>query len=460
VRISNSNRKRASDPQSVAHGVAEQLRLFDDDANTHFARDPEPDCVPRDVCMTEGGFSTNNYWSSTENNNNNAWNLNFSNGSWNNNNKNNNNYVRCVRSKNAAASPFQPKGAFTLEEVFRAYFDCRRAKRNSEEQLKFEFNLERNLIDLYESIGNRTYQPGPSVVFAILEPKPREVWAAQFRDRVVHHLIYNRLAPSYHNLFITDTYACIPGRGVHHGVHRAETFARQVTQNYRVEAWYTKVDIANFFCSIDRSILLSQLKHALVDDDMQFVVGIILNADQRENSILRSSKSRMAKIPPHKSLWNAPVGRGLPIGNLTSQFFANVYLDPLDCYVKRGLNQKRYLRYVDDLAMFGNDLDLLRFSAKKIDSFLAERLNLTLHPDKTKFGRVLQGFDFLGFYCLPGRRYLRHGTKARVNQKIQTRTRQFNTGQIDDLEYAQSMASLRGVYAQANHFLEMEQLFG
>lgn len=402
--------------------------------------------------MTDSGFSTNNYWSSTENNSNNAWNLNFNNGSWNNNNKNNNNYVRCVRSKTSATSLFQPQGPITLHEVFDAYFDCRRAKRNTDEQLNFEISLEKNLIDLYDDIRGRNYRPGPSIVFVVLHPKPREVWAAQFRDRVVHHIIYKRLAPTYHRLFIADTYACIPGRGVHAGVQKAEHYARQLTSNYQRDAWYIKADVANFFCSIDRRTLWQQIEHTLVDDDIFSLVHQILTADLRESAILRSSPERMAKVPFHKSLWNAPANKGLPIGNLTSQFFANVYLDEMDRYAKRTIGFPRYVRYVDDIIVFDNDLDFLRDGIGNVDAYIQKHLSLSFHPQKTIHGRIKQGFDFLGFYCLPGRRYLRRSTRHRIEYKVQQRFAQFANHEISAKAFEQSIASLLGVCSQANQF--------
>lgn len=148
----------------------------------------------------------------------------------------------------------------TIEDVFDAYFDCRKCKRNSINQLRFEANLESNLVSLYRDLKSGDYQIGRSIAFVVTHPKIREIWAADFRDRVVHHVIYNAISDRYYRRFIRDSYACIPGRGTHDGLRRVNGFARSITQNYTRKAWVMKVDVANFFNGIDRRILLSLLE--------------------------------------------------------------------------------------------------------------------------------------------------------------------------------------------------------
>ena len=144
----------------------------------------------------------------------------------------------------------------TLEAVFDAYFDCRRTKRNSINQLRFEVDLEENLTLLHRELCNGTYKIGRNVAFIVTHPKIREVWAAEFRDRVVHHLIYNAISDRYHKRFIRDNYACIPGRGTHDGLRRVSGFTRSITRNWTRPACFLKADVANFFNSIDHSILI------------------------------------------------------------------------------------------------------------------------------------------------------------------------------------------------------------
>ena len=227
----------------------------------------------------------------------------------------------------------------TVDELLCAYYDCRKRKRNTINALKFEANLERNIMDLYRELVDGSYRPGTSVCFVVTRPKPREVWAADFRDRVVHHLLYNRIAERFHNSFIADSCACIPGRGTLYGAKRIEHKIRSITQNWQHRAYYLKLDMANFFVSIDKNILHSLLAKKITDHWMLRLAETILFHDPRANVTIKGYPELFKLIPAHKSLFNQPAHLGLPIGNLSSQFFANVYLDRLDHYVKEMLRE-------------------------------------------------------------------------------------------------------------------------
>ncbi len=306
----------------------------------------------------------------------------------------------------------------TIEDVFDAYFDCRKCKRNSINQLRFEANLETNLVALYRDLKSGDYQIGRSIAFVVTHPKIREIWAADFRDRVVHHVIYNMIYDRFYRRFIRDSYACIPGRGTHDGLRRVSGFARSVTQNYTRKAWVMKVDVANFFNSIDRHILLSLLERHVDDPWLRDLIRQVTLHDPRPGAYYKSHKTLFDLVPPHKSLIRARDGIGLPIGNLTSQFFANVYMNEVDQFVKHGLKARYYGRYVDDLILFDNDPVVLNGWAVQINRFLQERLSLHLHPNKTQTNLVQNGFDFIGFISKPGRTYLRQTSLIRCQQKI------------------------------------------
>lgn len=227
------------------------------------------------------------YWSSTRNNN--AWIFRPSDSNVNNNDISNNNRARCVRSQlrqplakqiGQIEKPSElvvPVANYdvTLEEVFSAYFSCRKNKRNKPESRNFEVELERNLIELYEEIKDGTYQPMPSNVFIVTHPKPREIWAAQFRDRVVHHLIYNRLLEFYQRRFIYDSFACLPEKGVHKAVARAGYFCRRESDNWQKKVHYGQFDMASFFPSIHLPTLWKILERdgVLVNDEFRFLIG-------------------------------------------------------------------------------------------------------------------------------------------------------------------------------------------
>lgn len=299
---------------------------------------------------------------------------------------------------------------FSFEELVVAYFDCRRNKRNTASAIAFEQDLERNLVQLYEELQACAYRPGRSICFVITRPKPREVWAADFRDRIVHHLLYNRIAPRFYAVFIVDSCACIPGRGTLYAAQRLEAKVRSITQNWSRPAWYLKCDLANFFVSIDKNILREHLARRVTEPWWLWLTDTILFHDPRENAIVQSAPQRLALIPPHKSLFNQPAGKGLPIGNLSSQFFANVYLDVLDQYAKHRLRARHYIRYVDDFVLLHESPQWLNEAHAAIEAFLPEKLAALLNPTKTILQPVHRGIDFVGQVVKPWRRTLRRRT--------------------------------------------------
>jgi hypothetical protein len=326
------------------------------------------------------------------------------------------------------------EGGLTIEDVFDAYFDCRRTKRNSINQLRFEENLETNLVALYQDLKSGDYKIGRSIAFVVTHPKIREIWAADFRDRVVHHVIYNAIADRFHRRFIRDSYACIPGRGTHDGLRRISGFARSITQNHTRKAWVMKVDVANFFNSIDRHILLSLVERHVDEPWLRDLIRQVTLHDPRPEAFYKSRKKLFETVPPHKSLILAKDGIGLPIGNLTSQFFANVYMNEADQFAKHCLKAGYYGRYVDDMIFLHDDPVVLNTWALQIDRFLKEKLSLHLHPNKTHINLVQNGFDFIGFVVKPGRIYLRQSSLSRCRQKIRAWERAGSPVDAPDLQ--------------------------
>lgn len=194
-----------------------------------------------------------------------------------------------------------PHADFSFLELIEAYLDCRRTKRNSAAALAFESNLEFNLRELFDDLHGGHYQPGPSICFVITRPKPREVWAAAFRDRVVHWLLYNRIAPRFERAFIADTCACIPVRGTLYAARRLEAKVRSATQNWSRTAFYLKCDIANFFVAIDKNILRSQLAARIHEPWWLWLTEQILFHDPRINVRLHGDAQRRSLIPPQAS---------------------------------------------------------------------------------------------------------------------------------------------------------------
>lgn len=296
---------------------------------------------------------------------------------------------------------------FSFRDLVEAYFDCRRTKRNSASALAFEANLERNLVTLFDELHAGAYQPGRSICFVVTRPKPREVWAAAFRDRIVHHLLYNRISPRFHASFIADSCACIPGRGTLYAAERLEAKIRSITQNWARPAYYLKLDLANFFVSIDKEVLRHQLAERVHEPWWMALAEQILMHDPRSNFEFRGRPARMALVPPHKRLMNQPAHLGLPIGNLSSQFFANVYLDALDQFAKHRIGARHYIRYVDDFILLHESAQWLNAAKTQIEAFLQERLHVQINPRKTILQPVARGVDFVGQIIKPWSRMTR-----------------------------------------------------
>ncbi|PIP51000.1 hypothetical protein COX11_00995, partial [Candidatus Berkelbacteria bacterium CG23_combo_of_CG06-09_8_20_14_all_41_73] len=245
-----------------------------------------------------------------------------------------------------------------LYDLFQAYYDARKNKRNTVNALAFEIDYERKLFELYEEIKNGKYEIGPSICFIIFKPVQREVFAADFRDRIVHHLIYNYISPIFERLFIYDSYSCRKGKGTSCGINRLDHFIRSCSQNYNRDCHILKIDIKGYFMSMDRSILYQKIEKILyrfsdaADFDIDLVMRLIHKVifhDPTQNCVIRGRKDNWKGLPKTKSLFFADENKGLPIGNLTSQLFGNVYLNDFDHFVKHRLGIKYYGRYVDDI---------------------------------------------------------------------------------------------------------------
>ena len=306
-----------------------------------------------------------------------------------------------------------------FHQLVLAYLDCRRTKRNSTSAKQFEAFLEPNLLELHDELLAATYRPGRSICFVVTRPRPREVWAAAFRDRIVHHLLYNRVAPRFYARFTADTCACIPGRGTLYGARRLEHQVRGVTANWSRPAWYLKCDLANFFVAIDKHVLREQLARLVDEPWWMRLANVILFHDPRLDVEVRGTDSELRLVPPHKSLFNAPPDIGLPIGNLSSQFFANVLLNDLDQRAKHRLRAPHYVRYVDDFILLHEDPAWLSAALRDLEVWLPEQLHCRLNPRKTILQPVDRGVDFVGHVIKPWRRTTRRKTVALAIDRLQ-----------------------------------------
>ncbi len=344
-----------------------------------------------------------------------------------------------------------------LNDLFTAYFDARKNKRNTANALRFERKFESNIFKLHEDIVSGNYKTSPGICFVVDKPVKREIFAADFRDRVIHHLLYNYLSPIYEKLFIHDSYSCRKGKGTHYGVKRIDHFIRSCSENYRKDCYILKLDIKGYFMSINRDILFSKTKNVLMDARNEFEISkdllrnllkeIIFN-DPTTNCYMKGNKSDWNGLPPSKSLFQSKKNTGLPIGNLTSQLFGNVYLNEFDHFVKRDLAIKYYGRYVDDFILVHQSRDYLKMLIDKIAEFLNNKLQLTLHPHKIYLQHFSKGVKYLGTFIKPHRIYIANRTKSNFFEAIQKQNllaRDHKPTQEEKREFLSSMNSYLGI---------------
>lgn len=276
----------------------------------------------------------------------------------------------------------------------------------------FEYKIEENVLDLYRELKNQTYKHGHYTDFYITDPKPRHIHKALIRDRIVHHAVFNILNPIFEKTFIYNSYSCRKKKGTHKGVEKLKMLLRKISKNNTAPCFVLKCDIRKFFKSIDHKILLQIIQRKIKDPN---AINLIKEIVVGFNS-------------------------GLPIGNLTSQLFANIYLNELDQFIKHRLKIPFYLRYTDDFVIISNSVQEIPIQLNKIKDFLWANLKLEMHPAKISVRKYHQGTDFLGYVQFPYHRILRKKTEKRIVNKIQKGVSK------------QSLNSYLGVLSHANSY--------
>lgn len=331
---------------------------------------------------------------------------------------------------------------FTMPDLVQAWQDCARHKRNTASAITFAANIERNLCQLRDDLLAGTYDPGQSTCFVSIRPRPREVWAADIRARVVHHLLYNHIYPRFHATFIHNSCACIPGRGTLFGAQRLEGAVRSITQNWARPAFYLKLDLSNFFVAINKQVLFTQLAAKVHEPFWLWLTHLILFHDPRTAYTYRGNPALMDLVPAHKRLINSTADTGLPIGNLSSQFFANVYLNALDQFCKHQLKARHYVRYVDDFVLLHESPQWLNDARQRITAWLPEHLGAHINPKKTILQPVDRGIDFVGHVIKPWRRTTRPKAVATAVARLRT---------MPDADVFAAGNSYLGLLGQATH---------
>jgi len=298
----------------------------------------------------------------------------------------------------------------TFDEVVTAYYDCRRNKRNTKQQLEFEFHLETNLWNLYKELKKETYKPSSHIFFIITKPKPREVWAANFKDRIVHHILYNR-TEYIEKTYIKTTYACLKGKGTLYCAKDIQKTLRNLWKN-KDDYLILHTDIANFFVSIDKEIVYQQVKKLVNDETTLKLLKLFIFQNPTQNYHYKGRKELKNLIIERKTLFNKDTG--LPIGNLTSQLFANLYLSDFDWFCKNHITPY-YFRYMDDLLFIIPKTSGIYKTINTINEQL-KIINLQLNSSKTKHNKLEYGVNFVGYYVRPFSVYIRNSTKHRAKQ--------------------------------------------
>lgn len=368
-----------------------------------------------------------NYWSSSENNKTNAWNVNFNNGNCNGNNKYNSNVARGV----AALDGFDD----FYNTVADAYHDCMKGKMRSTQALEYMSKAHEDLPILAMEMWKGAYQPSTSTCFLVKYPKLREVFAANFRDRIVHHWICLRLEPLFEKRFNAQgnvSFNCRKGYGTDACIRHFAKGMERVSVGYTRPAWVFRGDLVGFFTSIDQRKLWYLLERFIRRERMKdgnsrwmywdilvrVVYATVMHRPEKD-CILNSDATEWSELPANKSFFTSEDGKGEPIGNLTTQQFANFLLSYLDVYVEFVFRRKNYAyaRFVDDFAITCDDSDFLKDSISRIDTFLRDSLLLKLHKDKRYLQPVSHGLKFVGSYIKPKRVYLSNRTLARFEER-------------------------------------------
>lgn len=320
------------------------------------------------------------------------------------------------------------KKLVSIENLFVSWEEFHKGKRKRLDVQIFERHLEDNLFLLSQKLQNKTYRHGGYEEFYVHDPKIRHIHKASVEDRIVHHLLYKFLYQLFDPEFIYDSYSCRLGKGTHKGIDRLEIFARKVSRNYTGPCWSLKCDIKKFFASIDQQTLTRLLAQKIENRDVLWLLGQVINSFHSEFG----------------------EGKGVPLGNLTSQIFANIYLNELDQYIKHGLKIKYYLRYADDFLILDPHKEYLENLIDPISNFLQDELKLELHPRKVVLRKLDWGIDFLGYIVLSHYRLPKTKTKRRIFQKLKEKV---NSDSLN-----QSLQSYLGYLQHADSYGLREKL--
>ncbi len=303
----------------------------------------------------------------------------------------------------------------SLENLFMAWQEFAKGKRSKLDVSQFEINLESNLFELHNLLSAGKWKPHPYKEFSVYDPKLRKIHRASVRDRILYQAVYRILYQIFDSGFIFHSYSSRNSKGIYAGINSFEKYINKISKNHTRVCHVLKCDIRKFFDSIDHNILFNLISKKIRDQNILLLIKQIIISFEKTQ------------------------GKGLPLGNVTSQLFSNLYLNELDQYVKHNLKAKYYVRYCDDFILMSHSKLFLDGCLEKIKIFCKEKLLIDIHPNKIIFRKAHQGIDFLGYVMLPHRRVLRTKTKNRLLKKLTNLKILFDKG-IVEKEYLEQVS--------------------
>jgi len=282
-----------------------------------------------------------------------------------------------------------------MDNLLGAWKEFLKGKRGKQDVQEFQYRLSDNILALHNELANKTYTHGGYYAFRISDPKPRDIHKASVRDRLLHHAIYRQLHPFFDRTFISDSYSCRKEKGTHRAMNTFRRYAYKESKNNTKTLWVLKCDIRKFFASVNQNVLMDILRSYIPDSNILWLIGRVV-----------------------ESFSSTQKGKGLPLGNLTSQLLVNIYMNEFDQFAKHTLKAKHYIRYSDDFVFLSSNREWLLSLLPRIRSYLDDHLALELHPNKVSIRTLASGVDFLGWVHFPDHRVLRTSTKKRMFRAI------------------------------------------